>query len=368
METSTTISIPGSGSGPEHVHLAATDAERKHRKKVLNRMNQRARRDRMRGDQSKRKTSSSQFETNRWRVDEFELVEVPQAIHAIQEKSKTKRARILHNDKHDNQLILSKKGGIQLPSVFHSLSLAQVEQHAPHFNRSVRSQSAMLGASPCSDQLLSLVNYNTFRGLFINKVLLATLAEHFPPESNTAVNIMKGLPGQATVIPSSLDIPTSLVPTRQQMGVPHATWMDFIPFPRMRDNLIRHNEEFDHRQFIRDMIGDLLDELYFLRPSVETSPPNTHKITLQNGLDDQITATRNGLIIWGDPHIQESWEATPGFFERWGWVLEGCGEIVKSTNYWRSLRNEEPIVPDFYRKAGDYPHGRIINIGDQQEG
>lgn len=43
METSITISIPGSGSGPEHVHLAATDAERKHRKKVLNRMNQRAR-------------------------------------------------------------------------------------------------------------------------------------------------------------------------------------------------------------------------------------------------------------------------------------------------------------------------------------
>ncbi|CAH0040072.1 unnamed protein product [Clonostachys rhizophaga] len=364
MEASSTSSIPGPGSIPENFQPAVTDAERKHRKKVLNRMNQRARRDRMRGSQSKKNIASSKFETNRWRVDEFELLEVPQPIHAIQEERKPKRARI-HNHKHDNQLIFSKKSGIQLPSVFHSLSLAQVEQHAPQFSRRARSQSAMLGASPCSDQLLNLVNYNTFRGLFINKALLATLSEHFPPGSNTAVNIMKGLPGQATVIPSSSSIPTSLVPTRHQMRVPHATWMDFIPFPRMRDNLIRHNEEFDHRQFIRDMIGDLLDELYFMRPSVKTSPPGTHRVTLRDGLDDQITATRNGLIIWGDPHIPDSWEATPGFFERWGWVLEGCVEIVKSTNYWRSLRNEEPIVPDLYRKEEEYTLGRIINVDEQ---
>ncbi|CAG9948968.1 unnamed protein product [Clonostachys rosea f. rosea IK726] len=367
MEASSTSSIPGSGSSSEHVQSAATDAERKHRKRVLNRMNQRARRDRMRGDQSKKNIGSSKFETNRWRVDEFELLEVPQPIHGFKEKGKTKPAKI-HNHKHDNPLILSKKGGIQLPSVFHSLSLAQVEQHAPQFSRWARSQSSMLSASPCSDQLLSLVNYNTFRGLFINKAMLATLSEHFPPGSNTAVNIMKGLPGQATVIPSSPDIPTSLVPTRQQMRVPHATWMDFIPFPQMRDKLIRHNDEFDHRQFIRDMVGDLLDELYFLRPSVKTSPPGTHNITIQDGLDDQITATRNGLIIWGDPHIQDSWEATPGFFKRWGWVLQGCGEIVKSTNYWRSLRSEEPIVPDLYRKEEEYTVGRIISHNDQQEG
>ncbi|CAG9986579.1 unnamed protein product [Clonostachys byssicola] len=367
MEASTRSSIPGSGSSPEHVQPAVNDAERKHRKKVLNRMNQRARRDRLRGDRSKKNIGSSKFETNRWRVDEFELLEVPQPIHAVHEEKKTKRARI-HNHKYDDQLILSKKGGTQLPSVFHSLSLAQVEQHAPQFGRWVRSQSAMLGASPCSDQLLNLVNYNTFRGLFINKALLATLSEHFPPGSNTAVNIMKGLPGQATIIPSSSSIPTSLVPTRQQMRVPHATWMDFIPFPRMRDNLIRHKEEFDHRQFIRDMVGDLLDELYFLRPSAKTSPSGALRMKLQHGLDDQITATRNGLIIWGDPHIQESWEATPGFFERWGWVLEGCGEIVKSTNYWRSLRDEEPIIPDLYGKEKEYRVGRIINIDDQQEG
>ncbi|CAH0057235.1 unnamed protein product [Clonostachys solani] len=364
MEASTTSSIPGSGSSPEHVQSAAADAERKHRKKVQNRMNQRARRDRMRGNQSKRVISSSKFETSRWRIDEFELLEAPEPMHATQEKKKAKRTKI-HNRKNGNELILPKKGAIQLPSVFHSLSLAQVEQHAPQFGRWARPQSAMLGASPCSDQLLNLVNYNTFRGLFINKALLATLSEHFPPGSNTAVNIMKGLPGQATVFPSSPDIPTSLVPTRQQMRVPHATWMDFIPFPQMRDNLIRHNEEFDHRQFIRDMVGDLLDELYFLRPSVKTSPRGIHKITLQDGLDDQITTTRNGLIIWGDPHIQDSWEATPGFFERWGWVLEGCGEIVKSTNYWRLLRNEAPIIPGLYRKEEEYTPGRIINVDDQ---
>ncbi|VUC33012.1 unnamed protein product [Clonostachys rosea] len=318
----------------------------------------------MRGGQSKRNIASSKFETNRWRIDEFEFLEVPQPMHADQQKRKTKHDRITRS-RHGTQLILSKKGGIQLPSVFHSLSLAQVEQHAPQFGRWVRFRSAMLSVSPCPDQLLSLVNYNTFRGLFINKALLATLSEHFPLGSNAAVNIMEGLPGQATIIPSSPNIPTSLVPTRQQMRVPHATWVDFIPFPQMRDNLIRHNEEFDHRQFIRDLVGDLLDELYFLKPSAKTSPPGTHKITLKDGLDDQITATRHGLIIWGDPHIQDSWEATPGFFEKWGWVLEGCGEILKSTNYWRSLRNEEPIIPDLYEKEEETILGRIINVEDQ---
>jgi hypothetical protein len=59
--------------------------------------------------------------------------------------------------------------------------------------------------------------------------------------------------------------------------------------------------------------------------------------------DDEITATRNGLIIWGEPYRAESWEATPGFLRKWAWAVVGCEELIASTNRWRGVRGEGPV-------------------------
>jgi hypothetical protein len=59
--------------------------------------------------------------------------------------------------------------------------------------------------------------------------------------------------------------------------------------------------------------------------------------------DDNITSTRNGLVIWGEPYRAESWEATPGFLRKWAWAVTGCEELIVSTNRWRGARGEGPV-------------------------
>jgi hypothetical protein len=59
--------------------------------------------------------------------------------------------------------------------------------------------------------------------------------------------------------------------------------------------------------------------------------------------DDEVTAGRKGLIVWGEPHDMQNWEATPGFLAKWSWAVEGCDDLVESSNRWRLVRGEEPI-------------------------
>jgi hypothetical protein len=38
------------------------------------------------------------------------------------------------------------------------------------------------------------------------------------------------------------------------------------------------------------------------------------------------------------------WEVTEGFLRKWGFLLEGCDELIESTNRWRALRGEERLI------------------------
>ncbi|OJJ58806.1 hypothetical protein ASPSYDRAFT_126258, partial [Aspergillus sydowii CBS 593.65] len=111
-------------------------------------------------------------------------------------------------------------------------------------------------------------------------------------------------------------LPNALVPTETQRRRIHVKWINTIPFPRMRENLIQWEQHFDHLDFARD--GD-------------------------DTLDDEVTTGRKGLILWGEPHRVENWEVTPGFLRKWMWTMEGCNELIESTNRWRRVRGEEPI-------------------------
>lgn len=73
-------------------------------------------------------------------------------------------------------------------------------------------------------------------------------------------------------------------------------------------------------------------------PKAMWIPPFTAK-----GDEDEVTAGRKGLIVWGEPYDMQSWEATPGFLEKWAWAVGGCDELVKSSNRWRLMRGEEPM-------------------------
>ena len=60
--------------------------------------------------------------------------------------------------------------------------------------------------------------------------------------------------------------------------------------------------------------------------------------------EDALTGNRQGMIVWTDPWEIESWEITPKFLSKWGWVVAGCEAIIRASNKWRASRNEAPLM------------------------
>lgn len=161
------------------------------------------------------------------------------------------------------------------------------------------------------------------------------------------LTLVRAKPGQT--------LPPSLYPTTNQMSIAHSSWLNMFPFPRVRDNLIRRQQDFNHR----DLCNDLFGELFFknMQPSApypsERSPnplplPNPAWGAFESeshweNWDDDVTARRRGFIVWGEPWDVDSWEVTPGFLKKWAWMLEGCEELIISSNRWRAKRDEKPL-------------------------
>lgn len=161
------------------------------------------------------------------------------------------------------------------------------------------------------DHLLSLIHFNVWRALLTNSGCMSL--SHVFSTCPSAKGYFT-----PSLFPS--DIPPSLRPTNLQLSVPHEPSIDFFPLPRLRDNLIlMGNSFFTMSSFCRDMLGTLFQN---------------------HGIDN---CDRKGLIVWGDPWDVNAWECTPGFLMEWGWLLDGCDELLYSTNRWRISRGEEPI-------------------------
>ncbi|KAL6689707.1 hypothetical protein J3F84DRAFT_391541 [Trichoderma pleuroticola] len=327
-------------------HDVSTSKSEKLRKRLRNRFEQRARRARLKEVDlanpitSKRKLPL--FEIDRWRLDE---VGSDQATFVS--PLATTRRGVNHNEGSvtigDTEVIIGQIAG--------KSPLIDVE----FYGQRLESISSLLTTkppswqitSPLSDHLLHLVNYNAFRGFLRNKILLSQVTEHYFKRSSGDVvkaNIMEPFSAKTVIIPTVSEIPICLRPTESQRRLPHRTWIDFLPFPRIRDNLILNEHRFNQWEFIVDLIGYPVSRMLF--PSKQTMGPlKSHgQLVRWDMLDDNLTATRKCLILWGDPDKPQSWEATPGFLEKWGWVTEGCPEIVQYSNYWRISRGEEPML------------------------
>ncbi|KAL4922058.1 hypothetical protein BDW62DRAFT_76872 [Aspergillus aurantiobrunneus] len=110
-------------------------------------------------------------------------------------------------------------------------------------------------------------------------------------------------------------IPASLRPTQIQRTMPHHPWLDFFPFPRMRDIVIAAAHLFDDDELCHDLMA--------------------------------FWDTRNTgatLVVWGQSWDPRNWEVSESFAAKWGWLLRGSPELLVSTNYWRRRRGEEPLV------------------------
>ncbi|MCJ1376984.1 hypothetical protein MMC17_000074 [Xylographa soralifera] len=164
-----------------------------------------------------------------------------------------------------------------------------------------------------SDHLITLLQFNVLRGCLTNRGLLSSLKSVPSEECPSAVLSVLPEPASFQVIPPSLH------PTVLQRTFPHEAWIDIVPHPVWRDNIILARGKFDEDELWSDTIGGLFDGF----PTEELE--------------------QRGIIAWSPPWHISGWEVSEGFWRKWAWSFKGCGEVLEATNRWRRERGEEPL-------------------------
>jgi hypothetical protein len=175
--------------------------------------------------------------------------------------------------------------------------------------------ASYMQGTPALSHLALLVRYNVSSALARNADLLGVATEYYDWDGVSPF-VKQGPTLGITSPHEPLDYPTNLLPTPLQRSMEHHPWLDLFPWPRVRDNMLKAFEN-------ADICNE--DDL-------------CHDVCEYEGHDaDPI------LLVWGDAWDARSWEVTPAFLKKWGWLLEGCSEFLEATNNWRAKRGERPI-------------------------
>jgi len=99
-------------------------------------------------------------------------------------------------------------------------------------------------------------------------------------------------------------LPPPLAPTKQQQIIPHRPYVDMLPWSSLRDRVLNSIMTINEIEFVQDMYE---------------------------------------MKVWGStPWDPMGWEVSPEFVRKW-WFLMDDG-VMRTTNFWRSQRGEEPLV------------------------
>lgn len=108
-----------------------------------------------------------------------------------------------------------------------------------------------------------------------------------------------------------LSVPDGLRPTALQTTIQHHPWIDLFPIPVMRDNILRGIEA-----------GIIIkEELCSDMMRVEDA-------------DDAVAP----FAVWGEAWDVKGWEISTAFLGKWGWLVQGCPEVLEATKFWRERR------------------------------
>jgi hypothetical protein len=175
------------------------------------------------------------------------------------------------------------------------------------------------------DHKITLIQYNVYRAFKQNKALIR---EWIP--NCTAQSVVPAIPTD--------QVPLSLQPTYLQQVTPHPVWITSFPCAKVRDNIVQRQFEVDWEDLMNDLFGllypdqiDDVDGKFLKYQEGDFNDPS------------DIAADGKGIIVWGQPWDLDSWEITPYFLRRWGWMVKGCPEIIQASNKWRALRDERPL-------------------------
>jgi hypothetical protein len=185
----------------------------------------------------------------------------------------------------------------------------------PHFTGQIP-RAACTPSTPSTDnpwdELAQLINRNFMQAAETN-------AQHL---GINLTSLRSGAPASTPRLRSIANLPPTLKPVELQHQLPHDPIIDIIPHARLRFNILRAiaTGSLDASRFSAS-----------LRRSGAV-------------LKVQGEACRSGLIVWNFPEQLSSWELSEAFFIHWGFLLEGCEDFVAATNVWRSHRGERSLV------------------------
>ncbi|KAJ5647979.1 hypothetical protein N7490_004351 [Penicillium lividum] len=172
-----------------------------------------------------------------------------------------------------------------------------------------KAYQSYLDGSPNQNHLISLSRLNVHQA--INENIAAVGMTTAWMQSDDSISIFNLKQPSFSVE----KIPHCLRPTLIQLHIPHHPWLDFFPFPNMRDCMILAGDSFDD--------DDLCHDLMAFWDTRNTS------------------AT---LLVWGNSWEAKNWEVTEGFAHKWKWLLRDSPELLISTNRWRKIRGEQPLI------------------------
>ncbi|KAK0755833.1 hypothetical protein N5P37_011614 [Trichoderma harzianum] len=114
-----------------------------------------------------------------------------------------------------------------------------------------------------------------------------------------------------------------LRPSAEQILVKHHPYIDILPFPTLRRNLIMHQKEIDEDEFLNDTLTGLICWGGVGKVRNDT---------------DNVTGHAAAETAWD----ARSWEAKVWFLRKYWCLLGGeDGELVRQSEWWRSVRGEE---------------------------
>lgn len=144
----------------------------------------------------------------------------------------------------------------------------------------------------CTGRCLNLPGMLTLAAFRLNNEILAIDCSRLVPSIN---------------IKPSTPTPPASTPTLLQTTKPHLPYIDLIPFPLFRDDILRACEVVQSEDFWHDMVS-------------------------------------GKLKVWGQtPWDRRGWEMHEDFVAKWWWVI--AEDMLEETNFWRVSRGKDPLLP-----------------------
>ncbi|KAH7117946.1 hypothetical protein B0J11DRAFT_96104 [Dendryphion nanum] len=113
-------------------------------------------------------------------------------------------------------------------------------------------------------------------------------------------------------------------PVKEQITIAHSPIIDVLPFPTFRRNFLLSLDSLDQDEVYFDLVNGLI---CWGGRSISQKDRNTN----------------TGFVSTGTPWDSRSWEGRPWFLQKYWAMLGGDdGELVRQSEWWRSMRGEEP--------------------------